>query len=86
VHCTIRRPTTSDTTDNTGNNKSLHDAVLEQIYQVVRREFGIIHATIQIQSFDGDCITCVDRLSRPCIGETRLSRSTPQDESAELLV
>ena len=79
VHCTILCPD-GDTTTSANYNKSMHDAVLEQIYEVVSREFGIIHATIQIQSLEGDCITCVDRLCRPCIEEAdTLSRRSKID-------
>jgi hypothetical protein len=68
-------------------NKSMHDAVLEQIYNVVRRECGIIHATIQIQRLDGDWITCADRPCCSCIDETTMINiKADPNSSAELLV
>ena len=65
VHVSITYPTS----DMANHAKPIHDEVLENIYKIVRCEFDIIHATIQIQSTDGDCVTCVDRLCRPCLLE-----------------
>jgi zinc transporter 2 len=66
VHVSITYPST----DMLANQaKPIHDEVLENIYKIVRCEFDIIHATIQIQSTNGDCVTCVDRLCRPCLSE-----------------
>jgi solute carrier family 30 (zinc transporter), member 2 len=78
VHCTVHH--------NSNNDPSQHDTVLEQIYQVVGREFGIRHATIQLQSREGDCITCVDRLCRPCIDAATRSNIETDSDHAELLV
>lgn len=68
VHVSITYPT-SDVATMANNAKPIHDEVLENIYRIVRCEFDIIHATIQIQSTNGDCVTCVDRLCRPCLLE-----------------
>jgi solute carrier family 30 (zinc transporter), member 2 len=90
VHCTIANgvatttnPTTTATTTTTNATtatKHMHDVVLEKIYEVVSREFGIRHATIQIQSIDGDCITCVDRLCGPCMDEATITTTTTPNQ------
>jgi solute carrier family 30 (zinc transporter), member 2 len=68
VHVTIAYPEVDPTVTTTNTaTKPLHDEVLENIYKIVRCEYDIVHATIQIQSTDGDCVTCVDRLCRPCL-------------------
>jgi zinc transporter 2 len=54
VHCAADDPTVA----------------LEEIYRVCARDFGIVHATIQVQSMadgnDAECITCTDRICRLC--------------------
>ena len=68
VHITIAYPEVGPTVTTTNTaTKPLHDEVLENIYKFFRCEYDIVHATIQIQSTDGDCVTCVDRLCRPCL-------------------
>jgi solute carrier family 30 (zinc transporter), member 2 len=68
VHCSIDDTVSvSSVADSQNGSKSIHDEVLENIYKIVRFEFDIIHATIQIQSMNGDCVTCADRLCRPCL-------------------
>jgi solute carrier family 30 (zinc transporter), member 2 len=63
VHCTASDPQTA----------------LEDIYAVISKEFGIIHATVQIQTKEGDCITCTDRLCRSCLTDEQLSVGGPAD-------
>ena len=41
------------------------ELALEQIYTQCR-DFGIVHATIQVQSQSGECVTCTDRICRLC--------------------
>lgn len=41
------------------------EQALEQIYTQCR-DFGIVHATIQVQAQDGECVTCTDRICRLC--------------------
>jgi cation diffusion facilitator family transporter len=47
VYCTANEP-----------NKALED-----IYAVISKELGIINATVKMQTTEGDCIACTDRLS-----------------------
>uniref|UniRef100_A0A7S3L9L2 Cation efflux protein cytoplasmic domain-containing protein n=1 Tax=Amphora coffeiformis TaxID=265554 RepID=A0A7S3L9L2_9STRA len=41
------------------------ELALEHIYTRCR-DFGIVHATIQVQSQSGECVTCTDRICRLC--------------------
>ena len=41
------------------------EQALEQIYTRCR-DFGIVHATIQVQAQSGECVTCTDRICRLC--------------------
>ena len=41
------------------------EQALEQIYTKCR-DFGIVHATIQVQAQSGECVTCTDRICRLC--------------------
>jgi solute carrier family 30 (zinc transporter), member 2 len=84
VHCSITYP--MNETDTTTKEQHIHDMVLEKIYEIVRCEFNIIHATIQIQSTNSNCITCVDRLCRPCLDDNDNNGTTTNDATTSIVV